>query len=66
MKIDNQIITYKEKSFHYIEVHKCSGIDSLHFCTIGASIDAGLTNENGVPRINRYMASTSGCISASD
>ena len=56
----------KKISFHYIEVHKCSEIESLHFCTIGASIDTGRTNENGVPRINRYMASTSGCISASD
>ena len=52
--------------FHYIEVHKRSEIESLRFRTIGASIDTGRTNENGVPRINRYMASTSGCISASD
>ena len=54
------------KDFHYIEVHKRSEIGSLRFRTFGASIDTGRANENGVPRINRYMASTSGCISASD
>ena len=38
----------------------------LPFCTLGAMTLLGRSNENGVPRTNRYTASTSGCMSARD